>query len=293
METHRVLQPGGWGMLEGFGNIREKMANVFKRVFMIAMYIGVLLSLFAIHKYLLLNDGSLASHIGFSFLNAWALAKVILVGQELRIGDRFRNRALIYVIAFKSAIFAVLLLVFRLIEEAVIGAVDGKNIYDAVFSGHPGLEHNKFQGMVLTCIIMFFALMPFFAYLELGRMLGEDRMRAMMFGGVVENDLPQDETSAQVERRASTASSSIGSARADPENAMRERSPISTLAREQEISSAYQDQWFYEQSGEVMGPVSERELLRFLRLGVIGPSTLVHNVSVGEGWRLIEETLIV
>lgn len=280
-------------MLEGLGNIGARMTSIFKRMFVIATYIGVLLSLFAIHRYLLLNDGSLASHIGFSFLNAWALAKVILVGQEMRIGDRFRNSPLIYNIAFKSATFAILLLIFRIIEEAVIGAVHGKNIHDAVFSDHPGLENNVFQGMVLTCVIMFFALMPFFAYLELARMLGDDQMSTMMFGGASENDPPQDETLAQAKGMGVQASSLVGSTRADPEDLMREGVPVSTSTRSQEMSSAYQELWYYERAGEVMGPVSERELSRLLRLGVIGPTTLVHNVSGAEGWRLIQETALV
>jgi hypothetical protein len=74
--------------------------GTFKRLLAIALYLGVLLSLFAIHKAILLQENNLFYHIGFSFLNGLVLAKVILLGQELHIGDSLRSRPLIYVILY-------------------------------------------------------------------------------------------------------------------------------------------------------------------------------------------------
>ena len=281
-------------MPEWLRNIRKGMTSIFKRMFVIAMYLGVLLSLFAIHRYLLLGDGGLASHIGFSFLNAWALAKVILVGQELQIGDNFRNRTLVYVIGIKSAIFAVLLLIFRIIEEAVIGAIEGKGVYEAVFSGHPGLDHNKFQGMVLTCIIMFFALMPFFAYLEFERVLGVKQLRSLMFGPARALDDQQGEAMMETGSMGNlTHAGSVTLPAVDLDGGSRAGSAIATADHSPEQGNPYQDVWFYDQAGEVMGPVDERELMRLLRVGVIGPQTLVHNVSISDRWRTLNETVLI
>lgn len=280
-------------MLERLRSIGESMSSIFRHMFVIAMYLGVLLSLFAIHRYLLLGDGSLASHIGFSFLNAWALAKVILIGQELRIGDSFRNRKLIYVIVVKSAIFSVLLLVFRLIEEAVIGAVEGKGIYEAIFSGHPGLEHNKFQGMLLTCLIMFFALMPFFAYLEFERVLGEKQLRDLLFGSFGLIDEGSDDISIQIEKTAVLPNAVIDSMpEADVYGIPGFDSAVARVSYGRDQAKTYKDAWFYEQAGEVMGPTTERELIRLLRRGAITPQTLVHNVSISEEWRMVNETAL-
>lgn len=274
-------------------NIWKGMTTIFRRMFVIATYLGVLLSLFAIHRYLLLGDGSLASHIGFSFLNAWALAKVILVGQELRIGDNFRNKTLVYAIVVKSAIFAVLLLVFRIIEEAVIGAVEGKDLHEAIFSGHPGLEHDKFEGIALTCIIMFFALMPFFAYLEFERVLGDRRMRNLIFGGPDENYFQNEGGSAESSGHKSYVHRGAEATESDLQDIVRlGDSPIAPDV-DQVIAPEYQEQWFYEREGDVVGPVSERELIHRFRLGDISPSTLVYNSSLDEGWRLLNETTLV
>ncbi len=268
-------------------SIKQGAISLFKRMFMIAMYIGVLLSLFAIHRYFLLGDGGLASHIGFSFLNAFALAKVILVGQELRIGDNFRNRPLIYVIGFKSAIFAVLLLIFRIIEETLIGVVEGKGVHEALISGQPGLEHNKFLGMMLICVIMFFALMPFFAYLEIEQVIGAKKLRTLLFRGVAATAALDVET---------PASQLLGAPSAEREASRHTEDARAPATRAQaqekhEKIEAHEDFWFYEQAGEVMGPVDGAELMGLLRIGVIRPQTLVYSASRGDQWRTLNENL--
>ncbi len=48
----------------------------------IFIYLWVLLSLFSLHKALVLNEESLIYHQGFALINALALAKVVLVGTE-------------------------------------------------------------------------------------------------------------------------------------------------------------------------------------------------------------------
>jgi hypothetical protein len=46
---------------------------------------------------------------GFALINALALGKVMLVTQELRLADRFRNAPLIYPTLLKSFVFTVVL----------------------------------------------------------------------------------------------------------------------------------------------------------------------------------------
>ena len=76
-----------------------------RELFGIFIYFWVLLSLFSLHKALVLNDESLIYHQGFALINALALAKVVLVAEFFHVGDNFKNRPLIYPIMFKSAIF--------------------------------------------------------------------------------------------------------------------------------------------------------------------------------------------
>jgi hypothetical protein len=86
-----------------------------RELFGIFIYFWILLSLFSLHKALVLNEESLIYHQGFALINALALAKVVLVAEFFHVGDKLKNRPLIYPIMFKSAVFAVILICFHII----------------------------------------------------------------------------------------------------------------------------------------------------------------------------------
>jgi hypothetical protein len=130
-----------------------------RELFGIFIYLWVLLSLFSLHKALVLNDESLIYHQGFAIINALALAKVVLVAEFFHVGDNLKNRPLIYPIMFKSAVFAVILICFHIIEEALIGVLHGKALSQSI----PDIGGGKLQGILMVGIIMFVVLMPFFA----------------------------------------------------------------------------------------------------------------------------------
>jgi hypothetical protein len=150
-----------------------------KKLFGIFIYLWVLLSMFSIHKALVLNDESLIYHQGFALINALALAKVVLVAEFFHVGDTLKNRPLIYPIMFKSAVFAVILICFHIIEETLIGVLHGKSLSQSI----PDIGGGKLQGILMVGIIMFVVLMPAFAFGELDRAIGKEQLRSLLFGG--------------------------------------------------------------------------------------------------------------
>jgi HlyD family secretion protein len=149
-----------------------------KKLFGIFIYLWVLLSLFSFHKALVLNEENLIDHQGFAFVNALALAKVVLVGEAFHVGDSLKNRPLIYPIIYKSAVFAVLLVCFHIIEEALIGIFHGKTFSQSISS----IGDGRLEGILMIGIIMFVVLMPFFAFRELDRAIGTEELRSLLFG---------------------------------------------------------------------------------------------------------------
>ena len=116
-----------------------------RKLFGIFIYLWVLLSLFSLHKALVLNDESLIYHQGFAIINGLALAKVVLVAEFFHVGDNLKNRPLIYPIIFKSAVFAVILICFHIIEETLIGVLHGKTFSQSV----PDIGDGKLQGILM------------------------------------------------------------------------------------------------------------------------------------------------
>jgi hypothetical protein len=150
-----------------------------RELFGIFIYLWVLLSLFSLHKALVLNEESLIYHQGFALINALALAKVVLVAEFFHVGDNFKNRPLIYPTIFKSAVFAVILLCFHMIEETLLGVLHGKTLSQSI----PNTGGGTLQGILMVGIIMFVVLTPFFAFRELGRAIGTEQLRSLLFGG--------------------------------------------------------------------------------------------------------------
>ena len=240
--------------------------GTFKRLLAIGLYLGVLLSLFAIHKAVILQENNLFYHIGFSFLNGLVLAKVILLGQELHIGDSLRARPLVYVILFKSAVFSVLLFVFKFLEEGLLSIHHDKGFIQGIMESYPALMQEKFLGVVLACLIIFISLIPFFAYLELERVLGAQNLRHLIFKGAGNFQISGLEMSEK---------------------------DLSQKPKSSKSSSTTVRIWYFEKGGAALGPHTPIEIAQFIKTQEIGPKTYVFNALEGGDWRLIEETALI
>jgi hypothetical protein len=128
----------------------------------------------------------LAGHqIGFRFyglavVNALVLAKIMLIAEALHFAERFKDRPLIYPIAFKSIAFTVLLMAAYIVEEIAVGLFHGKTVADSF----PEIGSGGVVGVLTIGAIMCIALVPFFSFREIARAIGQAEFRAMMLGPV-------------------------------------------------------------------------------------------------------------
>jgi hypothetical protein len=135
-----------------------------KKLFGVFVYLWVFLTVLSLHKAFIFNENILTYQQGFALINALALAKIVVVGQDLRLGDRLtQNLPLIYTILFKAAVFALITICFHIIEETLIGMWHGKPAAEAI----PTFGDGSLQALVMIAIITFVALIPFFGFLEI------------------------------------------------------------------------------------------------------------------------------
>ena len=88
--------------------------------------------------------------------------------------DDQAHRPLIYPILYKSVVFALLLIIFHVLEEVLKEMWHGKAVVDSI--GAQGLEQT-----IVLYVIMFVVLMPFFALREIGRDVGDDKLFEQFF----------------------------------------------------------------------------------------------------------------
>src|SRR5262249_17523807 len=143
----------------------------------IASYLFIVFSLFDIHKSVILAEHQIdLVEFGLNFLNASALAKVILVAQELNLADQFGEAPLIYPTLLKSFVYTVLLACFKIIEEAAVSMYHGRSFRESVTAFAGG----SWKGVLSLTVVLFVVLIPFFAFGELRRVFGEDIVGAFL-----------------------------------------------------------------------------------------------------------------
>jgi hypothetical protein len=144
-----------------------------------AIYLWVLFFMFSLHEYIVITKYNISyAFWGLPLVNALVLAKVMLVAEDLHLGERFKARPLIYPIVYKSAIFTAVFICFHVVEEAVIEFFHQKSASESLSSVGGG----SLRGILSVAAIMILALSPFFAFRELGRVIGEREMRSLLFG---------------------------------------------------------------------------------------------------------------
>jgi len=151
-----------------FNRLKQKGVVEAKKLLWIFAYLWVLLGLFALHKSIVLGEPSFY-HQGFAIINALVLAKIIFFAEEFHVAEELKDRPLIYPIAYRSAVFALILIAFHLLEEVLAGLWKGKSVMDSVGA-------NAFFEMLVLAVIMFVVLMPFFALKEVARDVGGDKL---------------------------------------------------------------------------------------------------------------------
>ena len=84
---------------------------------------------------------------------------------------------LIFPTILKAVLFSVWVLVFEVIEHTIVGIVHGKGLA----GGLDEMISKGWDEVLAWCLIMFVAFIPLFAYKEIGRVLGMDKMRGLLF----------------------------------------------------------------------------------------------------------------
>jgi hypothetical protein len=110
-------------------------------------------------------------------IEALILAKVIMIGAVVRLGRGLEDKPLIYPTLYKTVVFTLFVIAFTVVEHAVRGLWSGKGLTQGVVD----LYRERFHELLGGALVIFVALVPFFGVKELGRVLGEEKIRALFF----------------------------------------------------------------------------------------------------------------
>ncbi|MEJ2431596.1 MAG: hypothetical protein P8075_22190 [Deltaproteobacteria bacterium] len=161
---------------------KQKVGRETKEFVTIYLYLVLLIGAFNIYRWLLMAEYHVGYFVyGYTLVEALILAKVIIVGEGLGIGERFADKPLIFPTLYKTMLFALCVLILGVLERLITGFFhrDVMGVFEAVIRGR-----YEILGRVL---IMFIAFIPFFAFRETMRVLREVKLFELFFrsrGGV-------------------------------------------------------------------------------------------------------------
>lgn len=159
-------------------SLKERAVEEFKLFWIIALYLWVFLGSFTVYRRLVIAEtGTAYLHYGIAVIEALVIAKVILIGGMFGFTRRFDDKRLIVPVLYKSILFAILVLLFGVVEHLVEGWFRNQGLVGGLRE-IASLGDYELGARVLT---LFVAFVPFFAFSEIGRVLGPEKLAAMFF----------------------------------------------------------------------------------------------------------------
>jgi len=156
---------------------KKRALDELRKLSITVMYIWVLLSVFTLHREIILANYHInySAKFGFAFINAVILAKFMWLGEILHAGKKAAGKALLYSTLWNSALFTVILMVCHLVEEALVKVWHGQS-FAASFSETVADPGDIFAPM----LVVFVALIPFFFAKGLIEILGKDEIKRLL-----------------------------------------------------------------------------------------------------------------
>ncbi len=159
--------------------LKEKAKEELRLLLIITVYLGVLFWAFIMYKHLIKRElGITGFHYGFAAIEAIVIAKVILIGKAMGLGKRETRRTLAWAVIRISLVYGILIGLFAVLEHVVEGLIHGKGLAGAFAEiGDQGIYE-----ILARTIVLFVALIPFFAIWKLDEELGERKLSQIFFG---------------------------------------------------------------------------------------------------------------
>ena len=154
-------------------SLKVRLIHEAEELLMIFLYLALFFCTFTVYRRLLMRElGFSYFHYGFALLKALVFAKVIVLGRHARISRLLDDRPLIVPTLYKVLVFSVFALVFEVLEHSVGSMIQGHGVTGG-FEEIIGVGRNE---LLARTLVVMFAFLPMFAFIEIGRVLGEGKL---------------------------------------------------------------------------------------------------------------------
>ena len=160
--------------------VASKLREELVRYAIVAVYLYICFGALILYKAAVLRAHGVGFPVlGLAVAKALVLGKFVLLGRDLHVGERHRDKPLVYSVLYQVVVFALLLLVLSVLEEAILAKIHGRPIVE-------GLTHiagSTWPEILVSCLLLCLILMPYFSLAAINDRLGGRRLHRMFFGG--------------------------------------------------------------------------------------------------------------
>jgi hypothetical protein len=157
---------------------RQRAMNEFQELAVIFVYLYITLGAVILMKTAVLHDQGISfAPWGIAAVKAALLAKFILLGRAVKLGEGYTTRPLIWPTLRKAFAFLVLLVVLTIIEEVVVGLFHHRSVAASLGELFGARLYETLAGILIVLLV----LIPYFAFHVLDEALGEGTLARMFF----------------------------------------------------------------------------------------------------------------
>lgn len=160
------------------GTLKEKVVHEMVEYWINVCYLTIVFAAFTQYRRFLLAAHDITyTNYGFAVIEALILAKVIMIGDAVRLGRGLERKPLIFPTLYKTVVFTLFVAVFTVCEHLIKGLWKGTGLMG-------GFAEFLLKGpyeLLANSTVVFVAFLPFFAIKELGRVLGEEKIQTLFF----------------------------------------------------------------------------------------------------------------
>lgn len=158
---------------KGTKSWKQKLFHEFREYWINVIYMALVFSAIILYRRTVLASYEIYLDDYFSgVVKALVIAKVVMIGAFLRISRKFEHKPLFIPVLYKALLFTIWVMLFDMAE-----------IYIRAFINNPGLvaafdelrNHVSFVWLA-GALLIFFSFIPFFAFKELVRVLGSEKV---------------------------------------------------------------------------------------------------------------------
>lgn len=157
---------------------KKRLIDELVSYWIAAIYMAVFFAFFTNYRRLILAHYEIVyTAYGVSVIKALVLAKVVLIGEAMRIGRGFEKKPLIIPTLYKTVVFTLCVAVFDILETVVRALIGGAGWAGVIAKVWGRFNYEWFAG----AIVIFLAFIPFFAFRELRHIYGEKTIFRLFF----------------------------------------------------------------------------------------------------------------